>query len=91
MSTADIKSLADGIAELNDTLKEVAPLIKELAKKEPVEPKQDKEYLTVEEMCEVMGIVRKTFYVNRIAEQLPAYKIGKSIKYKKKDIEKLRI
>lgn len=91
MSTADIKSLADGIAELNDTLKEVAPLLKEFLKKAPTKPKQKKEYLMVEEMCEVMGITRKTFYVNRIAEQLPAYKIGKSIKYRKKDIEKLRI
>lgn len=52
---------------------------------------QEKEFLTVKEMCTVMGISEKTFYVNRMAEKLQGYKIGKSIKYRKKDIEKLRI
>lgn len=50
-----------------------------------------KEYLTVKELCTVMGISEKTFYINRMAEKLPGYKIEKSITYRKKDIEKLRI
>ena len=91
MSTADIKNLVDEIAELTAILKEVAPSIKELVKQAPVKPKKEKEYLTLKELCGVMEITQKTFYVNRMAEQIPAYKFGKSIKYKKKDIEKFRI
>ena len=65
-----------------------------LSEKSPgfaVKPKKEKEYLTLKELCGVMEITQKTFYVNRMAEQIPAYKFGKSIKYKKKDIEKFRI
>ena len=37
-----------------------------------------KELLTVKEFLTVMGISEKTFYVNRMAEKLPGYKIEKS-------------
>ncbi len=50
-----------------------------------------KEFLTVSEMCVVLGIDRSTFYRRRIAEQLRPYKIGKRIKYKRADVERLRI
>lgn len=50
-----------------------------------------KEYLTVTEVCEVLGISRQTFVRERIGEKLGAYRIGKKVKYKAADIERLRI
>ena len=49
------------------------------------------EMLTVKELCIYLGIDRSTFYKTRIAEQLRPYKVGKRIKYKKSDAERLRI
>lgn len=51
----------------------------------------EKELLTVTELCIYLGIDRSTFYKARIAEQLRPYKVGKRIKYKKSDTERLRI
>ena len=53
--------------------------------------KKEAEYLTVTEICKVLGIAISTFYGTHMPEKLPGYKIRKSIKYKKSDIEKLRI
>lgn len=50
-----------------------------------------KEFLTVTEICVVLGIDRSTFYRCRIAEQLRPYKVGKRVKYKRSDVERLRI
>lgn len=51
----------------------------------------EKELLTVTELCIYLGIDRSTFYKARIAEKLRPYKVGKRIKYKKSDAERLRI
>lgn len=54
--------------------------------------KTDKcEYLTQRELCEVLGIDTRTFSRERIGEKFTPYKIGKRIKYRKSDIERLRI
>lgn len=49
-----------------------------------------KEFLTQKEMCSVLGISRSTWNKYRIWEQIPPYKIGGKLKYKKNDIEKLK-
>lgn len=49
------------------------------------------EYLTQKEVCEILGISRQTFARERIGERLGAYRIGKKVKYKAADIERLRI
>lgn len=55
------------------------------------EPGMETEYLTLKQLCEVLGISDQTFYRNKMGEVIPAYKVGKSVKYKKADIEILRI
>lgn len=49
------------------------------------------EYLTRKEVCELLGISESTFSRCRIGDKLTPYKVGKRIKYKRSDIEKLRI
>lgn len=49
-----------------------------------------KEFLTQKEMCSVLGISRSTWNKYRIWEQIPPYKVGGKLKYKKADIERLK-
>lgn len=49
-----------------------------------------KEYLTQKELCTVLGISRATFNKYKVWEQIPPYKIGGKLKYKKADIERLK-
>lgn len=49
-----------------------------------------KEFLTQKEMCDVLGISRATWNKYRIWEQIPPYKVGGKMKYRKADIEKLK-
>ena len=49
-----------------------------------------KEFLTQKELCTVLGISRATFNKHKVWEQIPPYKIGGKLKYKKADIERLK-
>lgn len=53
--------------------------------------KDKREYLTRKELCEVLGIDERTFARERIGEKFTPYKIGKRIKYRKSEIDRLRI
>jgi len=52
---------------------------------------REKEFLTRKEVCEVLGISETTFSRCRIGEKLRPYKVGKRIKYNKKDLERFRL
>ena len=49
-----------------------------------------KEFLTQKELCTVLGISRATFNKYKVWEQIPPYKVGGKLKYKKADIERLK-
>lgn len=51
---------------------------------------EQKELLTVTEVCQMLGISRSTFARNRIGAMLRPYKVGKRIKYRKSDIDRLQ-
>ena len=51
----------------------------------------EKEFITRKEVCDVLGISQATFTRNRIGDKLKPYKVGKRIKYSRKDRERFRI
>lgn len=55
------------------------------------EVRMEKEFITRKEVCDVLGISQATFTRNRIGDKLKPYKVGKRIKYSRKDLERFRI
>lgn len=51
----------------------------------------NRELLTIKEMCEVMGISESTWKRNKIGAKLTPYKVGKKIKYRRSEIERFRM
>lgn len=51
----------------------------------------EKEFITRKEVCDVLGISQATFSRCRIGDKLKPYKVGKRVKYRCKDLERLRI
>lgn len=54
---------------------------------EPIE----RELLSQKEICAYLGISPKTFARNKIGDKLRTYKVGKRIKYRKEDVDRLRL
>jgi excisionase family DNA binding protein len=44
--------------------------------------------LSVNDICEYLGIARDTVYKLIITESLPAYRLGRLWKFKKKEVDK---
>lgn len=51
----------------------------------------EKELLTRKEVCEVLGISQATFSRCKIGDKLRPYKVGKRIKYNRKDLDRMMI
>lgn len=51
----------------------------------------ERELLSQKEICEYMGISVSTFARNNIGAKLRPYKVGKRIKYRKSDVDRLML
>ena len=47
----------------------------------------EKGYLERKEVCEYLGISKTTFF-REFARELPAYRVGRRLKYKREDVDK---
>ncbi len=57
----------------------------------PVEEKfsgrNESEYLSVDELSELTGLKKATIYAKRSRRELPAYKFGRELRFKREEIE----
>lgn len=62
-----------------------------IAAQAPVEGKSsgqtESEYLSVEELSELTGLKKATIYAKRSRRELPAYKFGRELRFKRNEIE----
>ncbi len=44
-------------------------------------------YLTVDELCDLTGLKKATIYAKRCRRELPAYKFGRELRFRRSEIE----
>ena len=48
----------------------------------------DKEYLTIDDLAQYLSVKRSTLYAKAESGEIPFYKIGRLIRFKREDVEK---
>ncbi len=50
-------------------------------------PKNQDEYLTIDELCELTRLKKATIYAMRSRREIPAYKFGRELRFRRSEIE----
>ncbi len=50
-------------------------------------PKNQEEYLTIDELCELTRLKKATIYAMRSRREIPAYKFGRELRFRRSEIE----
>jgi excisionase family DNA binding protein len=54
---------------------------------EPMTDKDEKEFLSIDELCELTGLKKATIYAKRTKREIPAYKFGRELRFKRSEVE----
>ena len=85
-----VKMMMTSIEQLVDD--RINKKLKELQDKMDAENDQnsqanDDEYLTIGELCALTGLKKATIYAKRSRRELPAYKFGRELRFRRSEIE----
>jgi len=67
--------------------KRIAPLNGQPHEASPEPVQTESEYLTVDELSKLTGLKKATIYAKRTNRELPAYKFGRELRFKRDEIE----
>ena len=48
---------------------------------------ENETYLTIDELCDLTGLKKATIYAKRSRRELPAYKFGRELRFKRSEVE----
>ena len=83
-TTIDLEPIIRVIVEKEIT-RQLAPQLEQAhAKAESV--RKDSEYLSIEDLSELTGLKRATIYAKRSRREIPAYKFGRELRFKRSEI-----
>lgn len=57
-------------------------------KKDEERKKEQNEYLTIDELAELTGLKKATIYAKRTNRELPAYKFGRELRFRRDEIQR---
>ncbi len=57
---------------------------KEIAESKKID---NKTYLTIDELCDLTGLKKATIYAKRSRRELPAYKFGRELRFKRLEVD----
>lgn len=85
-----VKAMMTAIEQLID--ERVSQQLKELQSKMEASEKAStlptaNEYLTIEQLSELTGLPKATIYAKRSRREIPAYKFGRELRFKREEIE----
>ena len=72
----------------NEITKQLEPLITaQLTEDKNISGRNESEYLSVDELSQITGLKRATIYAKRSRRELPAYKFGRELRFRRSEIE----
>ncbi len=84
-TTIDLEPIIRSIVE-EEITRQLAPQLEQAhAKVEGV--RKNSEYLSVDELSTLTGLKKATIYAKRSRRELPAYKFGRELRFKRSEVE----